>query len=189
LRQCGSNDAFGSAVGQLLISEATGTLQRSMIVSCGSKFWSRSRSTGTIRAAGSCSMRASSAMADYKSVADVGEIPEGEGRSFSVNGRMVAVFLTGGEYFAISDTCPHMGASLGSGAVEGQAVSCPWHAWRFSMKDGSWLDAPNSKLRADCFAVRVVDDEIQVLVPDPPPRGSVAPAAPVTPPCASHGDS
>ena len=125
-------------------------------------------------------------MSEFKSVADVGEIPEGEGRSYSVNGRMVAVFLSGGEYFAISDTCPHMGASLGAGALEDGAVSCPWHAWRFNIKDGSWLDAPNSKLRADCFAVRVEDDEIQVLVPDPPPRGAVA-SAPATPPCAPPG--
>lgn len=128
--------------------------------------------------------RIPAAMSEYKSVADVGEIPEGEGRSYSVNGRMVAVFLSGGEYFAISDTCPHMGASLGAGALEDGAVSCPWHAWRFSIKDGSWLDAPNSKLRADCFAVRVEDDEIQVLVPDPPARGAVAPTVP---PCVPHG--
>ena len=120
-------------------------------------------------------------MSEFKSVADVGEIPEGEGRSYSVNGRMVAVFLSGGEYYAISDPCPHMGASLGAGALEIDAVSCPWHCWRFSIKDGSWLDAPNSKLRADCFAVRVEDDEIQVLVPDPPPRGAVAPVSEPTP--------
>ena len=122
-------------------------------------------------------------MSEYKSVADVGEIPEGEGRSYSVNGRMVAVFLSGGDYYAISDTCPHMGASLGAGALEGEAVSCPWHAGRFSIKNGTWLDAPNSKLHADCFSVRVVDDEIQVLVPDPPARGAVA--APALPPCAT----
>jgi len=110
-------------------------------------------------------------MSEYKSVADVGELPEGEGRSYSVNGRMVAVLPAGGEYYAISDTCPHMGASLGAGAVEDHAVSCPWHCWRFSIKDGTWLDSPNSKLKADCFSVRVHDGEIQVLVPDPPPRG------------------
>ena len=141
-------------------------------------------SGGRYDPASTCSLRIPAAMSEFKSVADVGEIPEGEGRSYSVNGRMVAVFLSGGEYFAISDTCPHMGASLGAGALEDGAVSCPWHAWRFSIKDGSWLDAPNSKLRADCFSVRVVDEEIQVLVPDPQPRGAVT--APVPPVCASE---
>ncbi len=119
-------------------------------------------------------------MSEYKSVADEGEIPEGEGRSYSVNGRMVAVFLSGGEYYAISDTCPHMGASLGAGAVEDGAVSCPWHCWRFSIKDGTWLDSPTSKLKADSFSVRVHDGEIQVLVPDPPPRGASTAESPAT---------
>jgi nitrite reductase (NADH) small subunit/3-phenylpropionate/trans-cinnamate dioxygenase ferredoxin subunit len=109
-------------------------------------------------------------MADFETVADVGDIPEGEGRSYAVNGRTVGVFLVKGEYFAINDSCPHMGASLSAGYVEDGAVSCPWHAWRFCLKDGTWLDNPKSKTRTDCYQVRVVDGEIQVLVPDPPER-------------------
>ncbi len=110
-------------------------------------------------------------MADYQTVAQVGDIPEGEGRAYPVNGRMVAVFLIEGEYRAINDSCPHMGASLATGYVEEGAVTCPWHAWRFCTKDGLWLDNPRSKLRTDCYEVRVVGEEIQVLVPDPAPRG------------------
>ena len=108
-------------------------------------------------------------MPEYQTVAEVGDIPEGEARSFRVNGRIVGVFLIGGEYFAINDLCPHMGASLSEGYVEGHAVSCPWHAWRFSVKDGTWLDNPGSKTKTDCFQVRVQGDEIQVLVPDKEP--------------------
>ena len=51
-------------------------------------------------------------MSEFQKVARVGDIPEGEGRAFPVDGTMVAVFNTGGEYTAINDTCPHMGASL-----------------------------------------------------------------------------
>ena len=109
-------------------------------------------------------------MAEFQTVARVGDIPEGEGRSFAVNGRMVAVFFVGGVHSAINDFCPHMGASLASGYVEGNSVTCPWHAWRFCVKDGTWLDNPGSKVRTDAYEVRVSGDEIQVLVPDPPPR-------------------
>lgn len=105
-------------------------------------------------------------MAEFESVARVGEIPAGEGRSFPVNGRMVAVFHVDGEYHAILDSCPHMGASLAGGYVEGTSVTCPWHAWRFCVADGLWLDNPKSQTRTDCFDVRVVGEEIQVLVPD-----------------------
>ena len=108
-------------------------------------------------------------MSEFISVAKVGDIPEGEGRSFPVNGRMVAVFNSGGEHRAINDTCPHMGASLADGYLEGEAVTCPWHAWRYSIEDGTWLDNPDPKLATDCFTVRIEGDDIQVQVPDPPP--------------------
>ncbi len=110
-------------------------------------------------------------MADFETVARVGEIPEGEGRAYPVNGRMVAVFHVDGTYQAISDTCPHMGASLASGYVEDAVVICPWHAWRFCVGDGSWTDNPESDLSVDSFEVRVMGEEIQVCVPEPPARG------------------
>lgn len=109
-------------------------------------------------------------MADFQTVARTGDIPAGEGRAWPVNGRMVAVFFIDGEYTAINDTCPHMGASLATGHVEDGGVICPWHAWKFCVRDGTWLDNPTAKLRNDAYEVRVVGDEIQVLVPDPPSR-------------------
>ena len=105
-------------------------------------------------------------MSDFVTVARVGEIPPGEGRSYPVDGRIVGVFHIDGAYFAINDACPHMGASLASGYVENGAVICPWHAWRFSIKDGRWLDNPTSKLKVETYAVRVEGNEIQVCVPD-----------------------
>jgi len=109
-------------------------------------------------------------MAEFQTVANVGEIPEGEGRAFPVNGTMVAVYNLGGEYRASSDTCPHMGASLSAGYLEGDSITCPWHAWRFCVREGTWLDAPQAKLRLSTYEVRVQGNEIQVLVPDPEPR-------------------
>ena len=111
-------------------------------------------------------------MAEFQTVAQVGDIPEGEARAFCVNGKMVAVFLTNGEYSAINDLCPHMGASLAAGYVEDGGVTCPWHAWRFCIKTGTWLDNPNAKTRTEVFDVRVAGHEIQVLVPDSPARVS-----------------
>jgi nitrite reductase (NADH) small subunit len=104
-------------------------------------------------------------MSEFISVAKVGDIPEGEGRSYPVNGTMVAIFLSDGEYKAISDFCPHMGSSMAGGHVEANSVTCPWHAWRFCIDDGLWLDNPKSNIRVPCYDVRVVGDDIQVNVP------------------------
>ncbi len=98
----------------------------------------------------------------FVTVAKVGDIAEGEGRAFPVGERVVAVFLQAGKYYAIDDFCPHQGASLAEGYLEGCVVACSWHHWRFSLEDGTWLD--NRKMKIDCFKVRVVGEAIQVQV-------------------------
>ncbi len=101
-------------------------------------------------------------MAEWVTVAKVGAIGEGSGAAFPVGDKLVAVFnLGGGVYRAINDLCPHMGASLADGYVEDGVVTCPWHAWRFRVCDGTWCDNP--RIKTDTFEVRVVGDEIQVL--------------------------
>lgn len=111
-------------------------------------------------------------MTEFHTVAKVGDIPEGEGRPFHVDGTMVAVFNLGEAYYAINDFCPHMGASLAGGYVENGGVMCPWHAWRFSVKDGTWLDNPTGKVKTACYEVRVVNGEIQVNVAPPSQESS-----------------
>jgi len=101
-------------------------------------------------------------MSEFVTVAKVGAIAEGQGETFTIGETMVAVFLAGGDYYAIDDLCPHMGASLGAGTLEDDEVTCPWHAWRFSIRDGTWLDSPRIKINT--YEVRVVENEIQVNV-------------------------
>ena len=57
-------------------------------------------------------------MAEFQTVCRVAELPEGEGRTVEVNRKLIAVFRDGGQYYAIDDTCPQPGASLGGGYGE-----------------------------------------------------------------------
>ncbi|MBX6312594.1 MAG: nitrite reductase small subunit NirD [Isosphaeraceae bacterium] len=98
----------------------------------------------------------------YHTIARVGEIPEGQGRAFEVNGRVIAVFQEGGKYYAIDDACPHQGAPLSDGILFDKTVICTWHGWRFSLQDGRHLEG--SRCRVATYPVRVVGDEIQVAV-------------------------
>jgi nitrite reductase (NADH) small subunit/3-phenylpropionate/trans-cinnamate dioxygenase ferredoxin subunit len=97
-------------------------------------------------------------------VARVGEIHEGEGQPFEIEGRIIAVFLDQGAYYAMDDSCPHQGAPLADGVVCDKSVTCTWHGWRFSLETGLWLDSPKSKTRVNTYPVRVEGDEIQVEV-------------------------
>lgn len=99
----------------------------------------------------------------FTPVARAGDIPAGEGRTYEVAGRLVAVFFDGSTHHALDDLCPHMGASLGSGPFVDGTVTCPWHAWRFRACDGAWCD--NDKLRVEVFETRVVDGMVEVRVP------------------------
>ncbi len=103
-------------------------------------------------------------MSEFVSVAKVGSIPPGQSGAFPVGDRLVAVFHQDGDYFAIDDLCPHMGASLATGDVQDGVVTCPWHAWRFRLSDGIWCDNP--KLGVKSYDVRISGDEIQVRLPD-----------------------
>lgn len=100
---------------------------------------------------------------EFVTVAEVGELEEGCGKAFPVGNRMIAVFLRDGKYFAVDDFCPHQGASLAEGYLQGCAVACPWHHWQFSLEDGAWLDNP--KISIDTFEVRVMSGKIQVAKP------------------------
>lgn len=105
-------------------------------------------------------------MPEFVSVANVDDIPVGKGKAFEVGERIIAIFNDNGTFFAIDDMCPHMGASLADGHLEDSAVACPWHGWRFDVRDGSWCD--NRRLKTDAFEVRVVGDQIEVTdVPTP----------------------
>lgn len=103
-------------------------------------------------------------MSKFRTVGKTEEIPIGEGRAFEVGDRIVAIFNDQGSFRAIDDMCPHMGASLAGGHFENGEVSCPWHAWRFDVNDGSWCE--NRRLKIDVFEIRVVDRELQILVDD-----------------------
>lgn len=108
-------------------------------------------------------------MAEFHPVCRVGDVAEGEGTAVQVGNKVIALFCQQGQLHAIDDMCPHMGASLAGGHLENGVVTCPWHAWRFRITDGTWADNPRIKIGS--YPVRVVDDEVQVAVElTPPPK-------------------
>ena len=116
-------------------------------------------------------------MAEFHTVCRADEIPEGEGRTVQVAGKLVAVFRQDGRFYAIDDMCPHMGESRAGGFVENGIVTCPWHYWRFRLSDGAWADNPRIKI--GCYPVHVVDDEIRLEIPDlPAEKGTCEPVPP-----------
>ncbi|MBI4313581.1 MAG: non-heme iron oxygenase ferredoxin subunit [Candidatus Omnitrophica bacterium] len=75
-------------------------------------------------------------MVNFVRVAQTSDIPAGEGRSFEVEGKMIAVFNVNDTFYAIDNVCPHRGGPLGEGYLENKTVTCPWHGWQFDVTCG-----------------------------------------------------
>ena len=103
-------------------------------------------------------------MAKKHVVAAASEIPPGGRKLVSADGRAIAVFNLGGEFFALSNRCPHRGGPLCKGELtglvlsegagdynyirRGEIIRCPWHSWEFDIRTGqSWCDPGKVKTR------------------------------------------
>ncbi len=72
----------------------------------------------------------------------------------------VAIFDLAGELRAYENCCPHQGGPIGEGIVDGETVTCPWHAWCFDLRDGSMTIGNFASLRS--FGVRVDGEDVYV---------------------------
>jgi nitrite reductase/ring-hydroxylating ferredoxin subunit len=97
-------------------------------------------------------------------IAAIGEVPEGMGKQFSVGGRKVAMFKSGGVFYALDDTCPHRGAPLSEGECFEGEVTCPWHGARFSLQTGANLSPP-AQAPVASYKVTIVGDDVYVDLP------------------------
>ncbi|MGV9865400.1 Rieske (2Fe-2S) protein [Rhodococcus koreensis] len=79
----------------------------------------------------------------------------------------IGVFNVDGEFYALKNTCPHMGGPLCKGTVrgtsaaevtpdkapemkwvrDGEIISCPWHHWEFEIKSGRTIFASKQRVR------------------------------------------
>ena len=103
-------------------------------------------------------------------VARAADLPPGTRKLVTVDGKAIVVLNVGGELFALSDKCPHKGASLSGGKLTGlvesrtpgeycysragEMLRCPWHGWEFDVRSGrSYCDPKRMRLMS--YAVSV----------------------------------
>jgi len=123
--------------------------------------------------------------ADYVPLVPTGEVPAGTMKAVSHHEQEFLVAHVGEEFFVTDNRCPHMGARLTDGTLEGTNVVCPRHHSRFNLRDGrvlQWTDFKGAaggvsrllkrprSLRT--FATRVEED--MLLVGPENPQGNLA---------------
>ena len=103
-------------------------------------------------------------MSRWFHVARVDEVPPGRGKTVRAGDRELALFNDGGEFFAVDDTCPHQGASLGEGMLHEGRVICPWHSWIFELRTGACRGVP--QLAVTSYATRRSGEAVEVEIPE-----------------------
>ena len=96
-------------------------------------------------------------------VAEVTELEPGKGKTVEVEGVSLALFNVDGTYFAIANTCTHVGGSLGEGALIGKEVTCPLHGAQFDATSGKVLGGP-ARSDVKSFPVSLEGDDVMVEV-------------------------
>lgn len=94
-------------------------------------------------------------------VFSVEDLPPGQVRHVKVGKNDIAVARVGDEFFALSNVCRHAFAPLSDGFMDGYHVMCPWHGWRYDVRDGT-TDHPDADVRT--YPVTVRDGEVFVTV-------------------------
>jgi nitrite reductase/ring-hydroxylating ferredoxin subunit len=79
---------------------------------------------------------------DWTYVLDDAVLIEGRMAPVYPLGLNVLLARVGGAVYAVSGKCGHMACPLFSGNLEGYTITCGCHAWRFDVRTGRFLDAP-----------------------------------------------
>lgn len=102
---------------------------------------------------------------DRVPVGAVDELGPGQRKLVFVDGRSIVLFNAGGALYAIDNACPHNGASLANGHLDGCVLSCPAHGLRFDLRTGCMPGAGGLNLTT--FPVQAIGVELFVSLEDP----------------------
>jgi len=111
-------------------------------------------------------------------VARAADLMPGTRKLVTVEGRGIVVLNIKGELFALSNTCPHKGASLCNGLLTGlvrstkpgeyqyeragEILRCPWHQWEFDVRTGrSYCDPRRLRLMQFPIAIEAGVDVVE----------------------------
>jgi nitrite reductase/ring-hydroxylating ferredoxin subunit len=92
------------------------------------------------------------------------ELPAPGGRALlRRGGRCLVLFNVEGRYHAIDDSCPHQGAALSGGKLDGRVLQCPAHGLRFDLGTGCLLNS--AAVRLAVYPIDIEQGRVFVILP------------------------
>lgn len=78
----------------------------------------------------------------FEKVMGVSDLSPGNMKKVSINGTDILVVNLSGTFYALTNTCTHMGGSLADGRLEGSTIRCPRHGAGFDVQTGKNIIQP-----------------------------------------------
>lgn len=97
---------------------------------------------------------------DWVATIDAAKVRDGRPVAVYPKGVSVLLVKVDGEVHALANKCAHMACPLESGKLEGAILTCPCHDWRFDVRSGRFLDAP--ELAVHTYATALGDGKVLV---------------------------
>lgn len=114
---------------------------------------------------------------EYIPVATLEEIPSGQTKMVQVGQCSILMIHAEGTFYAVQGWCAHQQFPLTNAEIWRGVLDCPWHHFQYDIRTGENLYPKcvyplaavprlQSQIAAlQTYAVRVVDQEIQVAIP------------------------
>lgn len=103
-------------------------------------------------------------MAHFVKAAPLDTIKQNRGTRVAVEGKEIALFQRGSEYFAINNVCSHQHFSvLHEGELQDCTVRCPMHGWVYDLRTGMAVSGSGKVAR---YNVKVQDEFLLIEIDD-----------------------
>jgi len=95
-------------------------------------------------------------------ICGVDQLWDGEMECFHAGDTRILLLKINGQFHAYQGHCPHQGASLAEGELDGGLLTCAAHRWQFDARNGQGVNPKSARLK--CFPVRVVERKVLIEV-------------------------
>jgi nitrite reductase/ring-hydroxylating ferredoxin subunit len=87
---------------------------------------------------------------------------DGEMECFRAGDTAILLLKINGQFHAYQGHCPHQGAALAEGELDGGLITCAAHRWQFNATNGLGVNPRSARLK--CFPVHVVERTVWIEV-------------------------
>ena len=100
----------------------------------------------------------------FRPVLDESALPDNVLQIVEIEGQKILLVKRNGKVYALENTCPHLGGSLGRGTLKANTVICPLHHWTFDLGTGkAVMGVPDEKVAT--YETRVENGKILIKFP------------------------